>query len=634
MQTGSLDWKEYKMPYDYIEQDSLNKVRFRRVVIFLLAIAIIASAAAAIFLLAQQKTKQDTIAAYDQAIIDGDYASAMNTYRQVKEKALSNDISEKQQILYKQTLESIENDIELRLDNLFNDLLAGRKADSDELKYAEGMAEIAGVRLVDFVRNQCQLFLLGEINSDELMTRTESLLELENVKPVLFDIPEQIPAMRTAVPEVVSAQSALDLEDWPTAYSAWTGLLEKEEYGPFVIEFAYERLELTKAGMYEPLLSEAESLISGGRYVSAHENLEYLLGIFPEDKKLTQLADLTSEFVPDDLTRWTEIDLVEILTIRPLIIDEQEAFDNDEYAPAANDVMMTAKEFKDMINQLYLNDFVLIDAFRLYGENGSYNEFMVPAGKKPLVLVFDSMNYYVTRRETGNAWNLVLDNDGNVCAEYPAQNGDMIVDREAEAIGILDVFVEQNPDFSYDGAKGVISLTGYECIFGYTVNEEQAEIRNSALVEHGYSQIDFSQSELASQTGQATSVINRLKETGWLFASSTYGNINLRDSSLDTLRQDTEKWLSQIGSLTGEVELLNYPLGAFLSGSDQKLEYLVGSGFYFLAGQGTTPYRIYQAGYLYADRLPINGFTLRQSGQYQLDRLFDVSKVYDELKRP
>lgn len=634
MLTDSWGWKEFSMPYDYLEQDKTDKVRFRRFIILFLALALLVSVSAAIFLLSQQKTRQDTIAAYELAIDEKDYDGAMQTYRQVKEKALSNDISEKQRTVYRQTLESIEKDINLRLDNLFDDLLAEQQVTEDELQFAEGMAEIAGVRLIEFVRNQCQQFLLGKIDAGELMARTEALLELENVKPVLYDLPEQIPGMQAAVSEVISAQEALDLKNWNEAYSAWTSLLEHEEYGPFVIEFAYNRLETTKQNMYEPLLTEAETLISGGRNVSAHDNLLYLNEIFPEDKTIKQLIEQTSGYVPENPAIWTEVDLVEIITIRPLIVNEQEAFDNDEYASAANDVMMTSGEFKAMLDQLYKNNFVLIDAYHLYGENGSYKEFVVPSGKKPLVLMLDSMNYYVTRRETGNAWNLVLDQSGNVSAEFPDQNGEMIVKRDAEAIGILDEFVEQNPDFSYDGAKGVISLTGYESLFGYVVSEEQAVLRNNALAEHGYDQLDFDSAEIKRQSDQAAAVIEKLKNTGWLFASSTYNNINLRENSLETISLDTEKWLNQIGTLTGRTEILNYPLGAFLDSSDQKLDFLIDSGFCLFAGQGTTPYRIYQDGFIYVDRLPINGFTMRQADQYKLDRLFDVEEVYDNKNRP
>jgi hypothetical protein len=166
------------------------------------------------------------------------------------------------------------------------------------------------------------------------------------------------------------------------------------------------------------------------------------------------------------------------------------------------------------------------------------------------------------------------------------------------------------------------------------VSEEQAVLRNNALAEHGYDQLDFDSAEIKRQSDQAAAVIEKLKNTGWLFASSTYNNINLRENSLETISLDTEKWLNQIGTLTGRTEILNYPLGAFLDSSDQKLDFLIDSGFCLFAGQGTTPYRIYQDGFIYVDRLPINGFTMRQADQYKLDRLFDVEEVYDNKNRP
>ena len=56
-----------------------------------------------------------------------------------------------------------------------------------------------------------------------------------------------------------------------------------------------------------------------------------------------------------------------------------------------------------------------------------------------------------------------------------------VVSRTAEAIGILDVFVEKHPDFTYDGAKGIISVSGYESCFGYVVSREQVKERNKQL---------------------------------------------------------------------------------------------------------------------------------------------------------
>jgi hypothetical protein len=260
-------------------------------------------------------------------------------------------------------------------------------------------------------------------------------------------------------------------------------------------------------------------------------------------------------------------------------------------------------------------------------------DLQLPPGKKPLVLVLEGMNYYATRRETGNAWNLVLDETGNVCATYPDQSGQMIIDRRGEAIGILDEFVASHPDFSLDGAKGTVSLTGYECVFGYVTDKDQLDDRNQALQDNGMAAVNLNDDDLAGNRDQVRAIIDRLKATGWQFASSTYGFIDASSQNMDRIRTDTEKWLSQVGSLTGPVSFLNYPNGAFIQGSDKRAEYLKDQGFILFGGIGTNAYVYVGTRYIYVDKTPVNGFTLKNGQTYGLNRFFNAREVYDAQAR-
>ena len=505
---------------------------------------------------------------------------------------------------------------------------------ADQLAYAEGMAEIAGVKLIDFINEQLISYLNGEMNVTQIRRRVSSLLELSNVQPVMSETSQQLDIMAKAVPLVIEAQSYLDQELWYEAHAAWTAISARDDLGSFAIEYAYRQIEHTEERMLQPLLEDADRSIKGGRYVTAASKLYELQTVFPQNEEIQSRLVSCAPYIPKETVMWTEYDSVEIMALRPLIIEPELAFDGDEYAAAANDAMLTTSEFKAMLEQLYSNNYVLVDANSLYNADGSYREFIVPAGKKPLIIVLDSLNYYVTRRESGNAWNLVLDDNEQVSTYYRASNGEMKTEREAEAVGILDAFVEAHPDFSYDGAKGVISLTGYECLFGYVVSKEQADVRKSALNDHGYTAEEWTEERVSLERDQAQKVIDKLKDNGWLFASSTWGNINIRDASYEALQTDTKRWLEQIGSLTGDIDILNYPYGAFVSGSDEKLTYLREQGFRFMTGQGSTPYRIFGSGGLYADKLQISGYGLRQPEQSGIGRLLDASAIYDIDNRP
>ena len=123
-----------------------------------------------------------------------------------------------------------------------------------------------------------------------------------------------------------------------------------------------------------------------------------------------------------------------------------------------------------------------------------------------------------------------------------------------------------------------------------------------------------------------STIIDVLEDTGWIFASSTYGFINANNCEMDVIQNDTEKWMTQIGSLLGDVEILVYPNGDFIKGSDPRCVYLKESGFRIFFGMGPSAYYTFGSNYLYLDRIMLNGETIRKN---DFSRLFSLSYVYD-----
>ena len=124
--------------------------------------------------------------------------------------------------------------------------------------------------------------------------------------------------------------------------------------------------------------------------------------------------------------------------------------------------------------------------------------------------------------------------------------------------------------------------------------------------------------------------MDRLKETGWTLASSTYGFINANGSDLTSITNDTNKWLDQVSSLAGETDVLIYPNGDFIKGSDARCVYLKDHGFRIFFGVGPTAYYSFGDNYLYLDRALLNGDSLRH---YNYSRLFNVNDVYDPKRK-
>ena len=212
---------------------------------------------------------------------------------------------------------------------------------------------------------------------------------------------------------------------------------------------------------------------------------------------------------------------------------------------------VSVKEFSQILTTLYENDYVLIDVYDLadVDENGNYSlkkTIDVPEGKKPLLLSAQDVSYPLNRQGADFARKLVVDGDGFIHNEYVNADG-MAEMGDFDVIPLVDSFVREHPDFSYNGAKGIIGLTGYNGILGY---------RTSYYPETGenpYGTID-----MEAEKQSAGIVIDALKNSGWRFASNGYGNISY-GSEYSMIEADAAAWTEKVGSLVGATDLLLLP---------------------------------------------------------------------------
>lgn len=611
----------------YITDDSPEHPLTRRILILLLLLALLVGLAVGGYLYLNNRKAGKVLENFTTAMQDSQYGDAVALYREVQEKALAAGPFDKNQEQYRESLAEMEKQVSAEMLSLEKKLVRKEKLTDSETGMAEHLAELSASSLVSWLRGLCRDYLFGIIDRDILEHAFSQIGGLANISQAVKSLPGEFDRMTENRPLLMSAQEALAGKDYWSAYATVASILADETLTGFVRDQSLLLIDQCKQDMHDPLLLKAQTLMAGGRYLSAQTELQALAEVFPDDPPIQAALAECGDKVPSELILYQGP--VEFLTIKPLINNPSEAFDNDAYSGAAADSMLTITEFRKMLDQLYANQYILIDSAGFLTDERQLTSLKLPAGKKPLILVLEGLNYYATRRKTGNAWNLVLDQAGDVCAEYPDQTGQMIVDRQGEAIGILDAFITAHPDFSLDGAKGTISLTGYECIFGYVTDDDQLDDRNKALQDNGMSTISQSSQELSENQDRAKAIIERLKATGWQFASSTYGFIDANSQTLDRIRIDTEKWLSQVGSLTGPVSFLNYPNGAFIKGTDERAEYLKDMGFILFGGIGTNAYVYVGSRYVYVDKTPVNGFTLRNSQTYGLSRFFDAAVVYD-----
>lgn len=253
-----------------------------------------------------------------------------------------------------------------------------------------------------------------------------------------------------------------------------------------------------------------------------------------------------------------------------LVVDPSLAFDGDDYDSTYRNNMITLTEFQNILQTLYENNYILIDLHDLADETTdgknitmTQNNPEVPNGKKPIVLSIDNLSYASVRNGDGVATGLAIDENGMVAAKYTDENGHDLVGAY-DVVPVLEAFLKEHPDFSYQGARGVISVAGVGGIFGYGVDESADNYEaNRKTVQ-----------EIAAA----------LKDEGWTYASTGYNYQYLGTLSYDQLDQELSKWQEVSGELLGDCDTLLYPYGSEVDYTTEKGTLLTEDGFRYLIG--------------------------------------------------
>lgn len=310
---------------------------------------------------------------------------------------------------------------------------------------------------------------------------------------------------------------------------------------------------------------------------------------------------------------------VQHIMFHPLVAYPERAFHGSD-AKGYDEWFITVGEFDKLLPQVYANGYILIDPHLMFSQttvNGqtviAKRDLLLPAGKKPLILSIDDMNYYDYMRQGGNVDRLVLDGGGNIATSSVDAQGKTVISRDNEIVPLVDTFVAAHPDFSFQGAKGLIALTGYQGILGYRTNNTTA-------------------ADYASSRAQAQAVVGRLKATGWRFACHGWGHLDAATISYATLVADTGRWEAQVAPLVGPTDVYVYPFGAGLDPDDAKFKYLLGRGFRVFYGIGPIPFLRMTDQWMAMDRVQVDGISL-ETEQKMLAPFFDAHTVLDRAAR-
>ena len=281
---------------------------------------------------------------------------------------------------------------------------------------------------------------------------------------------------------------------------------------------------------------------------------------------------------------------------------------------------ITPYEFKHFLQALYDYGFILIDpAICIENPSGDGKTFawvdqlMLPEGKKPLIMSFDDVVYDSRKMHCGMVDKIIVDENGELASYTKHLNGEEVISYDNEFIPIIEQFCKEHPDFSHNGAKGVIALTGFAGVLGYRTNR-QSENRESEIEE-------------------AKKVVALLKAHGWTFASHSYSHTNFANASLEKVQDDTQKWQNEVQNIVGETPVFVYPFGARIPNEDPRIEVLKNAGFKLFCGVGSKNAINWEMkdGTLLMDRRTMDGTALNEYQEIYKPFL-DVTAARDPLR--
>lgn len=337
-----------------------------------------------------------------------------------------------------------------------------------------------------------------------------------------------------------------------------------------------------------------------------------------------------------------------------LVVDPGRAFANQDTNPQAvgnNQWMTTVDEFNKITQEMYDRGYVMVSIHDLIKETVDENgdtvwepaTILLPPGKKAFVLSLDDLSYYHSYDGYGYAAKMILDEEGNPTCEYIQADGTKVVGAY-DVVPLMDQFVEEHPDASYRGAKGIIALTGYNGILGYRSDYSYSLDTPDLNRDKRQWLLDHPDFDIEAERAEAKKVADAMKENGWEFASHTWGHLKVGDRSLSVLKSDTEKWRTNVEPLVGPVDTIIFAHGQDLSDwgdydeTSEKFQYFREQGYNIFCNVDSSQNRTwFGKDYMRQGRRNLDGYRIYYNAigeQNNVSDLFDASEIIDPLRPP
>ena len=380
------------------------------------------------------------------------------------------------------------------------------------------------------------------------------------------------------------------------------------------------------------LLEQAAILANDYDYAGAVTLLESFSGLKSDFPELTAAIN-RYQAADDEMVAWDSSDVYD-LSFHVLIADPQRAFTDAVYSNSYRMNFITVTEFCNILDELYAGGYILVDLEDFYSLEysstlGDYvyveKQLRLPSGKKPIMLTELSASYYgymQTGAQDGMADGFAsrLAFDGKQFYNELIHADGSVSTGAYDMVPLLEEFIAEHPDFSYRGARAVISFAGYDRILGYRVND-------AAL----------SANMLQVERDSLKATVDALKAAGYKLGCYTYNNVNYLNMSAEAIFDDISMWMDKVAPWVGEVDIMVFAREGDIIGTQDpysgtsKFNVLYNAGFRFFLGAGDTPWSQVAERYVRHDRLMVTGgYLVSKANLYET--LFDATAVLDPIR--
>lgn len=376
------------------------------------------------------------------------------------------------------------------------------------------------------------------------------------------------------------------------------------------------------------LLEQAELLLRGYYYDDAIALLENC-GELMNTETAALLQDVKK--AKESLVKYEGGQYYHIF-FHSLAADTALTFDGDREEAGYDDFMTTVSEFKAMLPLLQEAGFILYDITDMVEQvdgKAVLKDIYLPAGKKPLVLSIDDVNYYNYMLDDGFASRLDVDDAGNVVTIMGGtiiDHGEKVLTVEGgeptydgDVMPILDAYVKEHPEFSWQGAKGIVAITGYAGAFGYRITDLHL----------------FDEQTQQWMLDKTKEVAQALRNTGWQIACHSYTHNQYWNKKTITMEQeeyDIGRWLGEIAPYVGDTNIFISPFGVSFDGDDQRFRYLVDHGFWIYCPVDSYQPCYVRDDYMIQGRINLDGLTMKRYPERISRHFFDPTPIIDPAR--